>query len=36
MTKCARSAVVLDEEVSNYVDIEKELHGDVRWHTTFS
>ena len=39
MTVCVRSAVMLDGEVSKYVDtlvIYKELQRDVRYHETYA
>ena len=36
ITECARSAVMLDGEISNYVDILQELHRDVRYHLVHS
>ena len=36
MTKCARSAVMLDGKIFRYVDIYKELHRDVHHHPIYS
>ena len=36
MTECAKSAAMLDEEISKYVDIYKELHRDVHHHPIYA
>ena len=36
MTECARSAVMLDGEISKFVECYKELHRDVRYHPIYS